>query len=73
MGYRGRKEFIETGLKVLVLGFALCIVGFISLRSSWISSTYTGDIYWNMTLNIVGSGLILTGIILAIIGSLRDS
>lgn len=72
MAFKGKRSFFKAGSVTALLGAVLNIIGFIYLPYYWLSSTYPSDIYWTNTINLVGIGLILTGLVIIIIGTLRE-
>ena len=71
MGFKGKLGFFRTGMMALWIGVMIVIIGSFAMREFQLSSIYPSDLYWHISLNIVGSGLILTGLIIMIVGSLR--
>jgi len=68
MNFRGRMDFLRYGLIVIVIGIVLDLFGY----TSTLSSGMRGDLYIANTLNLIGTGLILMGLVLFMIYRLRS-
>ena len=64
-------RFFRTGLTAALLGLFLTIIAPIALPVSRLQYTYPGDLYWGIIIGLLGVGLIMTGLIVIIMGSLR--
>ncbi|HEY3419815.1 MAG TPA: hypothetical protein VGK23_04610 [Methanomassiliicoccales archaeon] len=71
MEFKGKGSFFKTGSVGVILGVVLNMIGFIYTTKYPFSTTYPQDIYWTGTLNLLGIGLVLMGLVIIVIGSLR--
>lgn len=73
MEYRSKESFYKTGLKVTIAGLFSILIGYMTVPKVWFQSVYPSDMYWPIAIGTISVGLILTGLIIIIIGMLREN
>jgi len=71
MRFKGRSELLRTGSIISTFGAILALIGSLGMSGILLSNTSSFYPFWYAVLGIVGSGLIITGIVVMIVGSLR--
>jgi hypothetical protein len=72
MTLKGKRSFFRTGSATVIVGVLLNFFGFIYTTKYPSSMYYAQDTYWTNTLNLIGIGLVLIGLVVIITGSLRE-